>query len=76
MHNPTEGIHEMVPKERREEEITDMILTNNLNFVSDYMDTLVHNAYIAGYQNSRQLGLNIPIEERAAEYCKLKGLRE
>lgn len=52
---------------------------NDEDFSSDdwiaYIDELVYNAYIAGYQNSRRLGLNIPVEDRADEYCKSKGLR-
>lgn len=71
-----EKINEVISASRRDNELFEFMIDNDRESLTNYIDMLVRNAYIAGYQNSRQLGLNIPVEERANEYCKLKGLRE
>lgn len=47
----------------------------NLLSVRQLVDMAVHDAFIAGAESAKGIGLNLSKEERADQYCKDKGLR-
>lgn len=77
-----EGVNDPVSNKDRFEELNQLEMKaqdkerygTNYYLYMEYIANLVKNAYIAGVDGTKGLGLNYSKEERATEYCKMKGL--
>lgn len=72
-----EGINDTVDFITRHNQLCDSICKSmvavNVKHTRNFMIELIRNAYIAGAEGTKGIGLNFSKEERANDYLKLKG---
>jgi hypothetical protein len=62
--------------EERKKQVKELMLSNNVELLMEYIHGHVYAAFIEGYKSTKGIGLNFTNAERADQYCKDKGLRE